>query len=531
MQQGDTHVNLRRLSIVSSMALSAVLGLAPVVGAQVPATAGSEPVEVPLYEVRSVVPQGWNDLGGGSYARGAPPDDLAVIVVQSAPVDIDTLWSGLLPTLARTEMPEQTGTYSSDVLDWRLWAFPVSFPGIDFQVEVAMAELDGRTYLLIVQGAADEFAALREQVLVPALEATAPLAPEPALDPATLPYDAEEVRFPGGGEDVELAGTLTLPDAPGPHPVLITMSGSGPSDRDSSLRPLTTLRPFAEIADALTRAGVAVLRYDDRGVGESTGDYSSATVQELAADGAAAIDYLLTRDDIDPERLGVLGYSEGGLYAAMLGATDPRIDYIVAMAPGVIDGVELLVGQNEALQRAAGTEEELIDLVVAFSAEVMPLARDGEAEAVGERTRELYRQLWDTLTPEEQAAAGEREAFADSRSRREIEQYNSDWFRSLLAYDARQDWASVTVPVLGLFGGKDRQVLLEDNEPALREALASAGNEDVETVIFPDANHLFQAAETGSLQEYQSLEPALIDGFLDALVEWVAEQTRVAAAG
>jgi len=515
--------SLSVLAIVTSLLAAVAVSTA----AQVQPTSGMRPVEDPLFELVTVVPETWQDFGNGTYTRGEPPADLALIAVQSAAASSDRLLEAILPQLALSEVPDATGAFSSETFAWTLYAFDVSPGTIDLRVELALAEKDGRTYLVLLQSTQEEFTALREQVFVPALEATAPLEPEPTPHPSTFDYLIEEVTFPGGSPGVELAGTLTLPRGPGPHPVVVLMSGSGAQDRDESLKPVAALKPFALIADALTSAGVGVLRYDDRGVGASSGDYEAATVQDLASDGRAAIDYLESRADIDPARIGLLGHSEGGMYAAMLGASDPRIAFIVGMAPAVVDGVELLIAQNEAILRAAGEAEDEIAAARAFAEAVMPAARDGDVEAVERAGREYFGGLWDRLDPDQQALAGPRAEFIERRAG-QLAIYATDWFRSLLAYDAEQDWARVTVPVLGLFGARDVQVVREQNEPALREALESAGNDDFEIVVLPDANHLFQSAETGAFDEYGTLEPEFTADFLPTLVDWVTAHAGVA---
>jgi pimeloyl-ACP methyl ester carboxylesterase len=396
-------------------------------------------------------------------------------------------------------------------------------------VELGLAEQDGATYLVLLQAPPAEFEVLREEVLVPAIEAFHVLAPEPTPDPATLSYGVEEVSFPGGGEDVELAGTLTLPRGPGPHPAIVLMTGSGPQDRDETLRPVSTLKPFALIADALTSAGVAVLRYDDRGVGGSTGDYQAATIADLASDGRAALDYLQSREDIDQSRIGVLGHSEGGLYAAMLAAADPDIAFVVGVAAPGTDGVSLIVAQNEAILRAAGESEEEVGFAVDFASEAMPLARDGDADALEASLREYFGGLWDRQSAEDRTIMGERDAFVQQQLDRQLPLYLTDWYRSILAYDPAPDWQRIDVPVLALFGAKDVQVVAEQNEPALRAALEAGGNDAVETVVLPDANHLFQSAETGAIAEYSSLPPEFTADFLPTLVAWVTEQTGIRA--
>jgi pimeloyl-ACP methyl ester carboxylesterase len=485
------------------------------------------PVEDPLFGVSSVVPADWQDFGGGTYTRGTPPDDPALIAIQAAPASIDQLWTALLPRFALTETPDATGEYESEALRWTLYRFDVTLGPSTIAVELALSENDGVTSLLLLQSDPGEFDVLREQVLLPAIDAFAPLEPEATPDPSTFDYAIEEVAFAGGSEGVELTGTLTMPAGPGPHPVVVTMSGTGAHDRDESLRPVTTLKPFAILADALTSNGVGVLRYDDRGVGGSSGDYNAATVEELAEDARAAIDYLVTRDDVDQERIGLFGHSEGGLYAAMLGASDPRVAYIGMMAPAVIDGIDLIVEQNMALTRSNGASEEQVEAIGAYTAEAMPLALAGDFEALEQVTRDFYGRLWDELSPGDRVIAGERETFIQLQLDQQLPIYRSDWFRSFLGYDPAGDWAQVSVPVLGIFGGKDVQVIAESNEAGLRAALDEAGNEDVTTLIIPDANHLFQEAETGAFGEYGRLEPEFIDGFLDTVVEWMVVRAGV----
>jgi pimeloyl-ACP methyl ester carboxylesterase len=456
-----------------------------------------------------------------------PPDDLAIVVIQSAPATIEQVWPALLPQLMLDEIPEVTGTLASGTLDWDLHQFPIAAADLDMTIEVAMAQDEATTYLVMLQGETSEFDVLREQVLVPAIEGFGILAPEPTPDPATLPYAVEEVTFPGGGEGVELAGTLTLPEGPGPHPAIVLMSGSGAQDRDESLRPASTLKPFAIIADALTRAGVAVLRYDDRGVGGSTGDYAEATVEELAADGEAALEYLRDREDIDRDRIGILGHSEGGLYAAMLAARDPGIAFVVGMAAPAADGTSLLIEQQAAILRAEGGTEEEVALAHDFAATAMPLARDGDRAGFEEAGRDYFSALWNRLSDEEKVLAGDREAFLE-RQVQALEGLHSDQVRSLMAYDPAPDWAQVGVPVLGLYGANDVQVVLEQNETALREAIERDGGTNLTVVVLPDANHLFQASETGAVSEYSTLAPEFTADFLPTLVDWVTDQAGLA---
>ena len=353
------------------------------------------------------------------------------------------------------------------------------------------------------------------------------LGPQATQVPGSLPYTAEKVSFRGGADDVTLAGTLTLPGRPGPHAVIVLMSGSGPQDRDESLGNAARIKPFALIADALTRAGVGVLRYDDRGVAASSGDYVDAVIRDFAADGAAAIDYVSSRNDIDAGHIGILGHGEGGLYVASIAARDSRVAFVVGMAAPAVAGLEFMVEQNVALARVGGTpvdeQEHLRIFVEAAYAAV--LAED--TEALEAAIREAFGAYWDRLTLERRSAVPEREAFVDLQVAAQVSALSSRWFRSILESDAGADWARVSVPVLGLYGGRDVQLAAARNAEALREALGLGGNEDHEIIVFPDANHLFQAAETGDVAEYATLGTDFTPDFLPMLVNWVVEHSGV----
>jgi pimeloyl-ACP methyl ester carboxylesterase len=514
--------------------LAALLGLLLAASAPGMVRAASDielkPIENMVARVTSVVPVDWRDIGGGLYVQGDYPAEPTLLAIQSAPAPADQVWPSLLPQLGQTTIPDTTGSLVTDSFEWSLYRAPgpVAISGTEMDVELAIAETDGTTHLVVLQALPDEFERLRDGVFLPAVEAFAPLVPEPTALPTAPAYDSEEVAFPGGSEEVELAGTLTLPTRPGPHPAVVLLSGSGAQDRDEGTQPLAVIKPFALLADALTKAGLAVLRYDDRGAGQSTGEYLTSTVQEHAADGAAALAYLRSRDDIDPSRIGVLGHSEGGLHAAMLAAEDPDIAFVLALATPAVDGVSLVVAQSESIIRASGASEDEVVAAIEFAREVMPVVRDGDPADTEAAMRDVVGRTWDEQPEEIRAQLGDRAAAIEARVAPQLPVLTSAWYRSLMDYDPTSDWASVHVPVLAVFGGKDVQVLAEQNEPALRAALERGGNEDVETVLLPDANHLFQASETGALQEYSSLGTEFTPELLPTIVAWLTEHLRLA---
>lgn len=473
------------------------------------------------YGIETVIPEGWTEAGNGIYMRSASPTDTTVLAQQAAPMNAESLLSALLPQLALTEAPESVGSYSG-VLEWTLYQVDVSVGAINVSVDLALAEAEGTTYIVLLQTAPEEYEALHATVFLPTLDTLTPIAADESDE--TLPYLVEEVTF--DNDDVTLAGTLTLPPTDGPHPVVVLVSGSGPQDRDESLGGGIAIKPFRLLADGLTRAGVAVLRYDDRGVGESTGNFSAALVQDFASDAEAAISYLLTREDIDPDQIGLLGHSEGGLVAAMLGASSEDLDFIISLAGPGVNGRDVLLLQNELLLRAEGATQEQIDAQVGFVEALMEVLDD--PEAIEELTYEFALEQAALLSEEERASVGDVEQYARAAAQQTAQQYSAGWFSSFINYDPSPDWAQTTIPVLAIFGGKDVQVDAEQNGPAIEAALEEAGNENYEVVVLPDANHLFQQAETGGLSEYGTLPAEFTPELLPTLIEWLESVVTIA---
>lgn len=334
--------------------------------------------------------------------------------------------------------------------------------------------------------------------------------PARAADPR-----AEEVAFHSG--DLRLAGTLTLPEGAGPHPALVTIAGSGPQERDSALPGIEGYRPFADLAEHLAELGVAVLRYDERGVGASDGDNATATSGDLAEDVEAAIRHLQSRDDIDPLWIGLLGHSEGGMIAPMVAARHPGVAFVIALAPPVAEPLEGLVTQERRLYEAEGVPSDVVDAQVAVTRQVLELTRDAEWDALEALLRDTVREQLAALPEEQRAAFGDPEATVEALVQQTLIQHRG-WIRFFLTYDVRPAWAALRVPALVVFAGRDVQV----DEPMHRSALEEVAHADLVAVrTLPDANHLFQRAERGGVSEYAELPPYLMPGLYDVLDAWL----------
>ncbi len=346
------------------------------------------------------------------------------------------------------------------------------------------------------------------------LESKVPIRPQEPTPP--YPYHSVEVRFPSEGGTIELAGTLTLPAGTQEFPTAILISGSGPQNRDEELM---THKPFLVLADHLTRNGIAVLRYDDRGFGQSTGNHRSATSADFANDVRAAIAYLSTRKEIDRRRIGLIGHSEGGLIASIV-ATDTELAFMVLLAaPGVV-GSQVLLKQTELMAKAHGMDEERIENAWRINQHIFELFDQyGENESFETR---LKAYLKDVISAEDMVPEGISETqFIE----RQAAQFRSPWMRYFLTYDPSDALERVQCPVLALNGSKDVQVAPE-NLAVIEQAIRQGGNDKVTIKEFPDMNHLFQTCKTGAMAEYATIEQTMDPLVLEEISGWVLKQTR-----
>ncbi|MCA9862529.1 MAG: alpha/beta hydrolase [Thermomicrobiales bacterium] len=501
---------LRALALVALFST-----LLPILGVRAQDAITLLPYQSPGGEFSSVVPEGWSDLGNGLFSPGGA--SAVVLAEQGAPVPPDDMMAALMPQLLLTEPPASTGAHQGAALAWTLYQVDVRLGNTTLVVDLALASQQHMTYLVLLQAPEAEAAALRESVFVPALDALTPL--ERQATP--MPYAAEQVAFHNGA--VELAGTLSLPDGPGPYPAVVLVSGSGPQDRDEYLGGGITIRPFELLANALTPAGIAVLRYDDRGVGASTGEFSTGDLHDFADDAEAAIAYLTTREDIDQDHIGLIGHSEGGAIAAILGARNTDLDFIVSLAGLGVSGEEVLLLQTRLMLEAEGATPEEVQAQVDLMTQIASLLDD--PDQLEEAIYHAALAQFDALPQDQQEAIGDVDTYARTLAAQQSEQIQAPSVRALLEFDPAPDWARTTVPVLAIFGGKDKQVDATQNAAPLLGALTSGGNNDVTVVILPDANHLFQAAGSGAFSEYATLPPEFTPDLLPIIIDWITLHT------
>lgn len=333
-----------------------------------------------------------------------------------------------------------------------------------------------------------------------------------------FPYVIEKVTFENGQAGVKLAGTLTIPSGTGLFPAVVLVSGSGPQDRDESV---LGHKPFWILADHLSRRGIAVLRYDDRGVGESTGTFDAATTQDFASDARAAIEFLSHDQRIDHDRVGLIGHSEGGLVAAMLAASDANLAFVVMLAGPGVPGSEIIATQSKAIMEASGLQGPAVDEPLRAMQEIVNKITSGATpDDVKSMIEEVANQMAQEGLETEEAREQAKSALSVA-----LGQFTGPWFAYFLSYDPRTDLRRVKCPVLALIGEKDLQVLVDVNMPEIEKALKASGRTDWRCMRLPGLNHLFQHAKTGSPMEYRDLEETMSPDALNVISDWILEQT------
>ncbi len=331
------------------------------------------------------------------------------------------------------------------------------------------------------------------------------------------PYLEEEVRFDNVKAGIKLAGTLTTPETAGPHPVVVLISGSGPQNRNEEL---AGHKPFLVIADYLTRQGIAVLRYDDRGTAKSEGDFNAATTQDLATDAASAVAYLKTRKEIDPRNIGLMGHSEGGIIAPIVAAESSDVAFIVLLAGTGIPGDELLLMQSEAISKAQGVSGPMLERSLEINAGVFKIIRETTDQ------KALEAKLRDYVIAEVPAAFRPANMTEEEFVKSQTSTVLTPWMQYFIRYNPALILPEVKCPVLAVNGDKDLQVPSKANLEAIRAGLAKGGNQQVKTIEFPNLNHLFQKTQTGLPSEYGTLEETFSTEVLEKVTRWLKDQIR-----
>jgi hypothetical protein len=326
-----------------------------------------------------------------------------------------------------------------------------------------------------------------------------------------FPYRSQDVTV-SSVAGVTLAGTVLIPNGTGPFPAVVFVTGSGPQDRDETL---LGHHPFLVIADYLARHGIASLRYDDRGVAHSTGNFASSTSADFADDAEAAVRFLRGVPGIAGDRVGIIGHSEGGLIGPLVAARSRDVAFVVMMAGPGIPGDSILLLQQRLIALAGGASATRVDATIAGNRRLFQALKTAPDSAAAVANLQAARNEMLVDVPDAQRAT------AAAQIDQGIKELEQPWMRYFLRYDPRPTLRKVHVPVLALGGTLDLQVPPEEDLTAIDAALREGGNRDYRVVRMPGLNHLFQTATTGAPSEYEKIDETVSPSALELMATWI----------
>jgi pimeloyl-ACP methyl ester carboxylesterase len=328
----------------------------------------------------------------------------------------------------------------------------------------------------------------------------------------------------------KLAGTITFPKGFDPklqYPAVVFVTGSGPQDRDETIG---KHKPFREIANYLASQGMVVLRYDDRGVGESSGEFIKATSLDFADDAMAVWQFARQIEGVDRSRVGLLGHSEGGIIGPMVAAWQREVGFLILIAPPVLPGSEILSSQIDRIAEIEGVGQEDRAAAKALQIELQQIALrfPSDDESALSEVRRAIVQRWDTLGRLSQSVAasdeGARKKIVIDAITAQFKGLQSPWMRQFLAYDPSSNWVLFDCPVLAVWAEKDTQVLYEPNLKKLESIVTHNMNLKADMVVLSGLNHLLQRADTGLPDEYDQIDQTIDPIALDTFGNWLKKR-------
>lgn len=337
---------------------------------------------------------------------------------------------------------------------------------------------------------------------------TPPRPQEQAIAARPPVYASSEVTFANPAAGLTLAGSFSVPQGKGPFPAVVLVHGSGPLDRDQNV---FGHKQFLVLADHLARQGIAVLRYDKRGIGRSTGTYKDASTFDFAGDAEAAVRFLRGRPEVDTRRMGIVGHSEGGLIAPLVAARDPGLAFVVMLAAPGVRGELLMLEQMSLGARANGMPEDMLAREREVNRALLAaLASEARLETAVDKARRVM----------EDAERGGSLPAGVARQRFQL--LSTPWFHSFLRHEPGPVLEALRQPVLAVNGERDFQVPAAMNLGAIRVALKDNPHAVVKEL--PALNHLFQTARTGAGLEYAEIAESFAPAALGLVSDWILRQ-------
>jgi len=339
------------------------------------------------------------------------------------------------------------------------------------------------------------------------------------------PYNSQDVEYDNADKSVHFGATLTWPKTGDHFPTLLLITGSGQQDRDETI---FEHKPFAVLADYLTKKGYAVLRVDDRGVGKTTGAFTNVTSADFAKDVEAGLAYLRARTEVDKTKLGLLGHSEGGVIAPMVAAANPNVNFIVLWGAPATGGLITNTQQNTYNLQKAGLSAEAVNAFgILHTNELSLFATAVDATALHAQIKPVY----DTWKQQQPAAvlkalhAGDTVIVGQSIYSIYTMLYSQPWMRFFITHNFMADIAKVHCKVLAINGAFDQQVDATTNLAAIDSVLQV--NHVVHSVVaLKGLNHLLQPAGTGDLSEYGTIEQTIAPAALQTIGDWLDKNVK-----
>ncbi len=325
-----------------------------------------------------------------------------------------------------------------------------------------------------------------------------------------FPYIIEEVKFenPSAG-GIKLAGTLTIPKDVKNPPAVILISGSGAQNRNEKG---FDHEPFLILSDYLSRNGIAVLRYDDRGVAESEGDFSTATSYDFSTDAEAAFNYLSKRNDINIKNIGLLGHSEGGMIAPMTASRNENVAFVISLAGPAVPIDLLMIKQIYDLASSENRNKEDINKTLEMNKEVFEvIKKEGDTETLQKMIREIL-----VKYNFSNGDVNSHNAF--------VKRVTSPWFKYFICYNPAPALEKISCPFLAINGTLDKQVNADMNLGAMEKIFKRKNSQDFTLNYLQGLNHAFQEAKTGDVAEYRMIEQTMSNKALETIVKWIKER-------
>ncbi len=352
----------------------------------------------------------------------------------------------------------------------------------------------------------------------------------PQTPVAPFPYDIYDVSYDNADKSVHFGATLTVPKPePGinyikapEYPVALLITGSGAQDRDETL---VGHKPFWVIADYLSRRGIAVLRVDDRGMGKTKGDFMNATSADFANDVEAGIEYLKTRKDIDKNKIGLIGHSEGGMIAPIVASRRTDVNFIILLAGPGIRISELMALQNNAVLESVGISPEVTkQFKPLYKDIVMTIATTKDTSAAYASVLKKVKK-WvskkDSAVLSPLGFTGQNEISGYAHSM--VKSISAPWYRYFIQFDPTPYVKKLSCSVLALNGSRDIQVTAPQNPDGLKAALKKSKAKNVSVEVIPGLNHLFQHCKDCTVNEYGSLEETFAPEALQRMAGWLQQ--------